>query len=90
MSNPRRRSLAGTNGIPTEAERAYIEVDADGLELYAWHKDVRCIDFSRVRPRRVHWPDGRFWVVEGVFYKREFGSAVFGNLCVRFDVGIKG
>ena len=90
MPIPRRRSLAGTNGIPTEAERVYVDVDADELGLYAWHKDARQVDFSRVRPYRVHWPDGRFWDVEGVFSKREFGRAIFGNLCVRFDVGIKG
>lgn len=89
MSIPRRHSLAGTNGIPAESDRVYVVVDADGLDLYAWHKDVRKVDFSRVRPRRVHWPDGRYWDVEGVFSKREFGRAAFGNLCVRFDVGIK-
>lgn len=68
---PSRRALAGTNGIPTEAERAYVEVDTDGLGLYAWYKDARQVDFSSVRPRRVHWLDGCFWDVEGAFSKRE-------------------
>lgn len=76
MPIPRRRSLAGTNGIPTEPER------------YAVRRDARDVDFSSVHPVRVHWPDGRSWQVEGAFSKRAFGRAAFGNLCVRFDVTI--
>lgn len=75
-----RHSLAGTCGIPHEGERVYIRVDDpdpsdDGTP--GW-------------PARVHWGDGRCWSVSRVLSRNEFGRAFFGNLCVRYEVEIRG
>ena len=74
----KKHSLAGTCGIPIEADRIYIEVDKASDDINGFPAD----------PRIIHWPDGRFWVVESIYGRYDFGRAIFGNLCVRFDVCI--
>lgn len=74
----KKHSLAGTCGIPREAERIYIEVDKTSDDRDGFPAD----------PRIIHWPDGRSWHVESIYCRRGFGRAIFGNLCVRFDVCI--
>lgn len=36
----------------------------------------------------IHWPDGRSWTVESIYDRREYGRAIFGNLCVEVGVCI--
>lgn len=72
----RRKSLAGTNGIPREGERAYVRVDAIGGDT----------DPMTARITEVALGDGRSWPVDSVVSRRSFGRAVLGNLCVRVDV----
>lgn len=73
----KKHSLAGTCGIPTDAQRIYIPVDANGAD------DP---DHGPSDPVTIHWPDGRSWKVESIYSHQEFGRAIFGNLCVRYDV----
>ena len=46
----KKHSLAGTCGIPTDAQRIYIPVDANGAD------DP---DHGPSDPVTIHWPDGR-------------------------------
>lgn len=43
---------------------------------------------ARPTPVTIHWPDGRSWQVESIYFRSEFGRALFDNLCVRYDVCI--
>ncbi|MGO5325699.1 hypothetical protein ACTQXJ_05850 [Collinsella sp. LCP19S3_C6] len=67
----KKHSLAGTCGIPTDAQRIYIPVDANGAD------DP---DHGPSDPVTIHWPDGRSWKVESIYARQEFGRAIFGNL----------
>lgn len=75
----KRHSLAGTCGIPAEPSRIYIQVDAIAPDSPTE---------GPARPQTIHWPDGRSWHVESIYLRQEFGRAVFGNLCVRYDICI--
>lgn len=75
----KKHSLAGTCGIPTEDRRIYIPVDVNGTD------DP---DRGPSDPVTIHRPDGRSWQVESIYFRSEFGCALFGNLCVRYDVCI--
>lgn len=75
----KKHSLAGTCGIPTDAQRIYIPEDANGAD------DP---DHGPSDPVTIHWLDGRSWKVESIYARQEFGRAIFGNLCVRYDVCI--
>lgn len=75
----KKHSLAGTCGIPTEDRRIYIPVDVNGTD------DP---DRGPSDPVTIHWPDGRSWQVESIYFRSEFGRALFGNLCVRYEVCI--
>lgn len=72
----KRRSLAGTNGIPREEERVYVQVDAIGGDL----------DPMTARITEVTLGGGRSWPVDSVVSRRSFGREILGNLCVRVDV----
>ena len=74
----KKHSLAGTCGIPTEDRRIYIPVDVNGPTTRRGPSD----------PVTIHWPDGRSWQVESIYFRSEFGRALFDNLCVRYDVCI--
>lgn len=77
---PRRASLAGRCGIPTERERIYVQVDMAG-------ESISPVEHSE-HPVRLWWPDGRSWNIESVYSVRSFGRAEFGNLCLRWTVCI--
>lgn len=75
----KKHSLAGTCGIPVEERRIYIKVDTKGTD------DP---DHGPADPWAIHWADGRSWTVESIYDRREYGRAIFGNLCVEFGVCI--
>lgn len=77
---PRRRSLAGTCGIPVERDRIYVQVDMEEESLSPTERGEH--------PVRIHWPDGRSWHIESVYAMRTFGREIFDNLCVRWTVCI--
>ena len=81
MPIPRRHSLAGTNGIPTMPERAYVEVELKRTDLDP--------DERGVIPTKIIWPDGRSWAIEGVRGRQEFGREIFGNLVLRYDITVR-
>lgn len=80
---PRRRmrSLAGTCGIPREAERVYVGV----FLVPPPHADA----YSQAVPRRVTWPDGRSWEVERAKLSRTFGVPYLGTYVERWEVYIR-
>lgn len=61
----KKHSLAGTCGIPTDAQRIYIPVDANGAD------DP---DHGPSDPVTIHWPDGRSWKVESIYARQEFAA----------------
>lgn len=76
------KSLAGKLGIPAVSERAPIAVDTV--------REIRPGGLPEERPVRVSWPDGRFWAVERVYGRDEYGSPADGNLVVRWRVLMAG
>ena len=82
MAIPKRKSLAGTCGIPKEDERVYVRV-FDGAG-----SDVR-LHSDRV-PKKVIVPGLAPLEIDAVSHRREFGRKLFGNLCVRFVVTVRG
>lgn len=74
-----KHSLAGTCGIPVEERRIYVDVDAKGAVGP---------NHGPADPWVIHWADGRSWTVESIYARREYGRAIFGNLCVEIDVCI--
>lgn len=77
-----RASLTGTCGIPRESERVPVRVD--------YSIEGGLVTERRVRPRRIHWSDGRSWVVTSIYDRREFGRRSFGNLCICWVVCVAG
>ena len=77
---PRRASLAGRCGIPSENDRIYVRVDMATESLSPTDRGEH--------PVRIWWPDGRSWNIESVYSVRSFGRAVFGNLCLKWTVCI--
>lgn len=57
----------------------YIDVDTKGSVNF---------NHGPADPRVIHWPDGRSWTVESIYDRREYGRAIFGNLCVEVGVCI--
>ena len=74
-----KHSLAGTCGIPVEGRRIYVDVDAKGAVGP---------NHGPADPWVIHWADGRSWTEESIYARREYGRAIFGNLCVEIDVCI--
>lgn len=68
------RSLAGTNGVPTRAERTYLrvvsETDEDG----------------EMRPLAILWPDGRRFEVASSSVLRRMGRWELGTYIVCWEV----
>ena len=56
-----------------------IDVDAKGSVNF---------NHGPADPQVIHWPDGRSWTVESIYDRREYGRAIFGNLCVEVGVCI--
>ena len=74
-----RHSLAGTNGIPLEEDRVYVEVECghgDELNPYEY-------------PVRLTWPDGRSWGISASNLERTYGREIFGNYVERYDITIR-
>ena len=71
--------VPGTCGIPVEERRIYVDVDAKGAVGP---------NHGPADPWVIHWADGRSWTVESIYARREYGRAIFGNLCVEIDVCI--
>ena len=71
----RRRSLAGTNGIPLEEERVYIAADTCDPSLM---------------PMTLYMADGSQRSVRRLISRREYGRDFLGNLCVGLIVDING
>lgn len=78
---PRRASLAGRCGIPSERERVYVHVDLAQESLSPTDRGFR--------PARIVWPDGRYWHIESIYSKRTYGRSFLGNLCIRWTVCIR-
>lgn len=72
------KNLAGTCGIPSMEERVRVkvayEIDPEGVDPF---------------PREVTLPDGHTWEVLGILSREEFGRAIFGNLVICFEVGLR-
>lgn len=82
MVIPKRKSLAGTCGIPREHECVCVRVfDKTG-------SDVR-LHSGRI-PKRAIDPGMAAWEVGAISCGRKFGRELFGNLCVRFAVTVRG
>ena len=82
MAIPKRKSLAGTCGIPKEQDRIYVKTfDVDGLE--------RVYPPSAV-PKKESAPSLGAWEIQASSSRREFGREIFGNLCVHIRVTVKG
>lgn len=82
MAIPKRKSLAGTCGIPREQERIYVRTfDGDGLE--------RAYPPGSV-PKKVSAPSLGVWEIQASSSRWEFGREIFGNLCVHICVTVKG
>lgn len=82
MAIPKRKSLAGTCGIPRERERVYVKVlDKAGSDVGLRSGQV---------PKKIVVPGSAPWDVDAVSREREFGRELFGNLCVRFAVTVRG
>ncbi len=82
MAIPRRRSLAGTNGIPLEKDRLYVKPLYYGARFPG--------PDGTGSPAAVVLPGGTVWEIDGVHGGREFGRAMFGNLCVHYSVSVAG
>ena len=80
MAIPHRRSLAGTNGIPSEKDRLRVE------PLYYGARSPR--PYGTGAPSAVILPDGTLWKIDGVHGKREYGRAIFGNLCIHYSISV--
>lgn len=82
MAIPKRKSLAGTCGIPREEARVYVTTfDENGFE--------RLYPPSAV-PAKVFAPRLGIWDIQASSSRREFGREIFGNLCVRITVTVRG
>lgn len=82
MSIPKRKSLAGTCGIPKEQDRIYVKTfDRDGFEK-AYPPGVI--------PKKVSAPSLGIWEIQASSSRREFGRELFGNLCVYVCVTVRG
>lgn len=82
MVIPKRKSLAGTCGIPREQDRIYVKTfDGDGLERAYLPGAV---------PKKVSAPSLGIWEIQASSSRREFGREIFGNLCVHVRVTVKG
>ena len=82
MAIPKRKSLAGTCGIPREQDRVYVKTfDEDGFAR------VYCPDAV---PKRVSAPRLGTWDIRASSSRREFGREIFGNLCVHVCVTVRG
>ena len=75
-------SIAGTNGIPLERERVYVQID--------WKTGFTDDGRTYEIPMRLEWPDGRSWAIESLDAHREYGRPFLGNPVERFDVRILG
>lgn len=82
MAIPKRKSLAGTNGIPLEKDRTY----ADTVTLGSFSNSA----VERGSVGKVTFPGGRTWDVESILHKREFGRELFGNLVVHYSLRVGG
>lgn len=76
MAIQKRKSLAGTCGIPREQDRVYVKTfDEDGLER-AYPPDAV--------PKRVSVPCLGTWDVQASSSRREFGREIFGTFASMF------
>lgn len=82
MAIPRKRSLAGTNGIPLEKDRVY----ADDVIL----EGLGGAFSGRGFVGRVVLSGGEVWNVRSILSRREFGREIFGNLVVRYSLKVGG
>lgn len=82
MPIPKRKSLAGTCGIPREQDRIYVNTfDGDGVERAYLPGAV---------PKKVSAPSLGIWEIQASSSRREFGREIFGNLCVHVVVTVRG
>lgn len=82
MTIPKRRSLAGTCGIPKEQDRIYVEtLDEKGIAR-TYPPDIV--------PKKVSAPCLGTWDIQASSFRREFGREIFGNLCVYVSVTVRG
>lgn len=82
MPIPKRKSLAGTCGIPKEQDRIYVKTfDGDGFEK-AYPPGII--------PKKVSAPSLGTWEIQASSSRREFGREIFGNLCVHVVVTVRG
>lgn len=82
MTIPKRRSLAGTNGIPLEEDRVY----ADDVVLEGLDGPLAGRGFVG----RVVLSGGETWNVRSILSRREFGRKIFGNLVVHYSLKVGG
>ncbi len=82
MTIPKRKSLAGTNGIPLEKDRTC----ADAVTLGLFSNSA----IERGSVGKVTFPDGRTWNVKSILHKREFGRELFGDLVVHYSPKVGG
>lgn len=82
MTISKRRSLAGTNGIPLEEDRVY----ADDVVLESLDGPFAGRGFVG----RVVLSGGETWNVKSVLSRREFGRGIFGNLVVHYSLKVRG
>lgn len=82
MAIPKRKSLAGTCGIPREQDRLYVMTfDKSGFAKTYPSDDV---------PEKVLVPYLGIWDIQACSFRREFGREIFGNLCVHITVTVRG
>ncbi len=82
MAIPRRKSLAGTKGIPLEENRTYADdVVLEGLDGPFAERDF---------VGRVVLNGGEAWNVRSVLSRREFGRGILGNLVVHYSLKVGG
>lgn len=72
-----RHSLAGTNGIPLEADRTYLRVVSE------------CAEDGRVRVDEVLWPDGRRFRAASTTHLRTLGRWDMGTVVEQYEVSFK-
>lgn len=72
-----RHSLAGTNGIPLEADRTYLRVVSE------------CAEDGRVRVDEVLWPDGRRFPAASTTHIRTLGRWDTGTVVEQYEVAFK-
>ena len=80
MAIPRRKSLAGTNGIPLERDREYAVDFILG--------DLSNPTVGKGSVGKVVFPNGTVWNVASVLGRREFGRDIFGNLVVHYSLKV--